>query len=150
MFFPIVLFGKSKLYMIPVYKISKSNIKQHLKKEIRKAYEYYNNEKNGIYYGILTTDLINAEEKSEVYYLQIWHKKYYALFPTLGVAYVSGMPIFLIGEENLRFLKPINKKKSYNMIDSASYGMSTPYMSFFRVVAPKSKEVKKSDKQKNK
>ena len=63
MFFPIVLFGKSKLYMIPVYKISKSNIKQHLKKEIRKAYEYYNNEKNGIYYGILTTDLINAEEK---------------------------------------------------------------------------------------
>lgn len=42
---PIMLFGRNKLCTIPVYKISKSNIKQHLKKEIRKAYDYLDNDK---------------------------------------------------------------------------------------------------------
>ena len=42
-------------------------------------------------------------------------KKQYDLFcPIWGVAYVSGMPIFFIGEENLRFLKPMNKRTCYN------------------------------------
>ena len=50
---PIMLFGRNKLCTIPVYKISKSNVKRHLKKEIRKAYDYLDNDKKNIYYGII-------------------------------------------------------------------------------------------------
>ena len=144
-----MMFGKKKLCTIPVYKISKSNIKQHLKKEIRKAYDYFKNNKKNIYYGII--HLIHYPQKGDVYSFEVWRNEQYELFcPIWGVAYVSGIPIFFIGEENLRFLKPMNKKTCYNMVSTNFDGVREPYMAFFRVVAPQSKKVKKSDKKKNK
>lgn len=146
---PIMLFGRNKLCTIPVYKISKSNIKRHLKKEIRKAYDYLDNDKKNIYYGIIV--LTHYPQKGDVYSFEVWRKKQYDLFcPIWGVAYVSGMPIFFIGEENLRFLKPMNKRTCYNMKGTVINGVEEPYMSFFRVVTPQSKKVKTSDKQKDK
>ena len=86
-----------------------------------------------------------------MYSFEVSHEKQYDFFGTIwGVTYISGMPIFLVGEENHRYVKPMNKKTSYNMVSTNFDGVKEPYMSIFRVVASKSKEVKKSDKQKNK
>ena len=93
-----------------MYKISSSSVRRYLKKEINKAYEYHQNNKKGIYYGTLY--LMNVPEKGEVYFFEVSHEKQYDFFGTIwGVTYISGMPIFLVGEENHRYVKPMNKKR---------------------------------------
>ena len=55
---------------------------------------------------------MNVPEKGEVYFFEVSHEKQYDFFGTIwGVTYISGMPIFLVGEENHRYVKPMNKKR---------------------------------------
>lgn len=138
MFFPIVLFGRNKLYTIPVYKISSSSVRRYLKNEINKAYKYYQNDKTGTYYGVFI--YTNTSQNGKVVYFAVERSRDYNVQqPIWGVTYLNHIPIFFIGEENFAYLKSINKKTCY-MINLECRGVSEPYEVNFRIVEAKSKK----------
>ena len=148
MYFPVMLFGRNKLYTVSVYKITSSSVRRYLKMEINKAYEYYHKDKKGIYYGVLI--YTNTSQYGKVVYFAVERSRdYNVLQPIWGVTYLNKIPIFFIGDEYFAYLKSRNKKTCY-MINHECRGVSEPYEVNFRIVEAKSKKKKKSAKQKGK